>query len=157
MPNRNQLRRIATIHSKPSTLRMRIRHIAVSPVLLSFLLLGCGGSEAPQAQGEGEIAATVQALTIPQEFQAGEAAFNANCAVCHGERALGTNQGPPLVHIIYEPSHHADIAFVMAVDRGVRAHHWQFGDMPPLPDVENEQVLSIIGYIRFLQRQVGIM
>ena len=45
----------------------------------------------------------------------------------------------------------------MAAERGVRAHHWQFGDMPPRPEVEHEEVLGIIAYIRFLQQQVGIV
>lgn len=98
----------------------------------------------------------MRAATIPAQLTAGEAAFNANCAACHGERALGTTQGPPLVHIYYEPNHHADIAFHMAVERGVPAHHWSFGDMPPVEGVDRSQVDAIIAYIRFLQREAGI-
>ena len=56
----------------------------------------------------------------------GEALFNQKCAVCHGPRATGSPQGPPLVHRYYEPGHHSDMAFVLAVRRGVRAHHWRF-------------------------------
>jgi mono/diheme cytochrome c family protein len=66
----------------------------------------------------------------PMEFQQGEAKFNTNCARCHGQQATGTAQGPPLVHKIYEPNHHGDFAFQRAAANGVRAHHWQFGDMP---------------------------
>jgi hypothetical protein len=60
------------------------------------------------------------------------------------------------VHIIYEPNHHADAAFILAARNGVRAHHWRFGDMAPVPGVTDEMVLEIVGYIRWLQRQVGI-
>jgi cytochrome c len=92
----------------------------------------------------------------PAEFQKGEAKFNANCARCHGEHALGTTQGPPLVHKIYEPSHHGDAAFQFAAARGVRAHHWNFGDMPKIEGVAQDDVTQITAYVRWLQREAGI-
>jgi len=95
-------------------------------------------------------------LPAPKEFQQGEAKFKANCARCHGERAVGSNQGPPLVHKIYEPNHHGDAAFQMAAARGVRAHHWNFGDMPQIAGVTSEDVKDITAYVRWLQRQAGI-
>jgi mono/diheme cytochrome c family protein len=117
-------------------------------------ITGC--REAPPPVAEQDIAAVVRAVQIPANLAPGEASFEANCAVCHGTRALGTEQGPPLVHIIYEPAHHSDFAFYMAAERGVRAHHWNFGDMPAIPWVTREEVGQITAYIRFLQRQVGI-
>jgi mono/diheme cytochrome c family protein len=93
---------------------------------------------------------------IPLEFQKGEAKFKANCARCHGERGVGTPQGPPLVHKIYEPSHHGDAAFLRAAANGVRAHHWSFGDMPRIESVSPEDVSEITRYVRWLQRQAGI-
>lgn len=86
----------------------------------------------------------------------GEMIFNENCAVCHGKWATGTNQGPPLVHKIYEPSHHGDIAFHMAAERGVRAHHWRFGNMPAIEGVTKAQINKVIAYVRTLQRSNGI-
>lgn len=87
----------------------------------------------------------------------GEALFNDNCASCHGRNAAGRDgSGPPLVHKIYEPNHHADGSFYLAVMRGVRAHHWPFGDMPPVEGVGQEQVASIVTYVRTLQRENGI-
>ena len=96
------------------------------------------------------------AATSPPEVAQGKTLFELNCSVCHGPAGDGTTQGPPLVHIIYEPNHHGDAAFLLAASNGVRAHHWRFGDMPPLPDVTAEMVQEIVGYIRWLQRQVGI-
>ena len=93
---------------------------------------------------------------VPAEFKKGEAAFNANCARCHGERGVGTSQGPPFVHKIYEPNHHGDAAFQRAAMLGVRAHHWQFGDMPKIPTVTSSDVDEIVKYVRWLQRQAGI-
>ncbi len=86
----------------------------------------------------------------------GEGLYNQNCAQCHGVRGRGTDQGPPLVHRIYEPSHHSDMAFYMAVKQGVRAHHWQFGNMPPREGVSAKEVADIIAYVRREQRRAGI-
>jgi mono/diheme cytochrome c family protein len=93
---------------------------------------------------------------VPAELVEGERLFNDNCARCHGARAAGTDAGPPLVHRVYEPSHHADFAFQRAVAQGVPAHHWRFGNMPPVPGVDEAAVERIIGYVRWLQRGAGI-
>lgn len=96
---------------------------------------------------------------IPVSLKAGmpgEALFDQKCAVCHGQRAAGSPQGPPLVHRYYEPGHHSDMAFLLAVRRGVRAHHWRFGNMPPVPGLSDADVKAIIEYVRALQRAKGI-
>lgn len=116
------------------------------------LLVGCSGE---RTDGAGAGSKTGQ--TVPAEFATGEAKFNANCARCHGQGATGTAQGPPLVHKIYEPNHHGDAAFQRAAANGVRAHHWQFGDMPRIDGVTPEDVEQITQYVRWLQRQAGIM
>lgn len=105
----------------------------------------------------GQGVATQEMVSVPAEFRNGAAAFNAHCARCHGDRAAGTAQGPPLVHKIYEPSHHGDAAFLRAAANGVRAHHWNFGDMPKIEAATPEEVQQIIRYVRWLQRQAGIM
>lgn len=98
-------------------------------------------------------------LTVPKLSGAaieGEKVFAENCVVCHGKNAAGSDQGPPLIHKIYEPSHHADGSIYMAAKRGVRAHHWSFGNMPPVPGVTDQQIATIISYVRTLQRANGI-
>jgi mono/diheme cytochrome c family protein len=97
-----------------------------------------------------------QTAPVPAEFAEGERLYNANCALCHGAAARGSTTGPALVHRVYEPSHHGDAAFQMAVRNGVIAHHWRFGNMPPQPQVTPEQVTEITAYVRWLQREVGI-
>jgi len=91
-----------------------------------------------------------------QEPSKGEVLFGRNCAVCHGDKAAGSDKGPPLVHRIYEPSHHGDMAFLLAVRNGSRAHHWNFGDMPPVEGVSDADVALIVTYVRGLQRAAGI-
>lgn len=98
-------------------------------------------------------------IIVPQlsaEARAGEAAFNENCATCHGRNGAGTEQGPPLIHNIYNPGHHADMALHLAVQRGVPQHHWPFGNMPAQPQVSREDVDKIITYVREVQAANGI-
>ncbi len=123
------------------------RSLGLAAVLLA-VLGGCSEAGSPLS-GAG--------APVPPELTAGEAKFNANCARCHGPAATGTAHGPPLVHRIYEPNHHGDAAFQRAAANGVRAHHWQFGDMPKIEEVTPEDVEQIIKYVRWLQRQAGIM
>lgn len=99
-------------------------------------------------------------VTVPELSAAalsGKTAYEVNCAACHGRNAAGQDGvAPPLVHRIYEPSHHGDASFVLAVRNGVRAHHWRFGNMPPVEGVSDEEINSIVTYVRELQRANGI-
>lgn len=88
---------------------------------------------------------------------AGKRAFDANCAQCHGVNGTGSEKGPPLIHRIYNPGHHADEAFFRAARDGVRRHHWNFGDMPPQPQVTQAQIEEIIAYVREIQVANGIL
>jgi hypothetical protein len=58
--------------------------------------------------------------------------------------------------VIYEPGHHGDESFQRAAAQGVRAHHWRFGNMPPVEGVTRSDVKMIISYVRDLQRATGI-
>ena len=98
----------------------------------------------------------VRIPALSGEAQAGKRVFDLQCARCHGENAAGSAVGPTLVHRVYQPGHHADVAFELAVRRGVPAHHWRFGDMPPQPAVAPAAVAQITRYIRELQRANGI-
>lgn len=91
------------------------------------------------------------------DVAAGRQLFEGNCASCHGELARGTDQGPPLVHELYVPSHHADAAFLVAAQRGVAPHHWDFGAMPPVEGVDAAEVEAIVAYVRSLQREAGLI
>ncbi len=86
----------------------------------------------------------------------GQQIFQANCATCHGNAGNGTENGPPLIHKIYEPSHHGDMSFYMAAKQGVRSHHWKFGDMPPVEGVNDNDVTMILAFVREVQRHNGI-
>lgn len=93
---------------------------------------------------------------MPEEFAKGEAAFNQYCAACHGKAAAGTDRGPSFINRIYEPNHHGDPSFFRAPRMGVRAHHWNFGDMPKIEGVSDDELKQIVGYVRWLQWKAGI-
>ena len=60
------------------------------------------------------------------------------------------------MHRIYEPSHHSDSAFLLAIRKGVRAHHWKYGNMPAIDGISDNEVVQITAYVRALQRANGI-
>ena len=125
-----------------------------------IFVLSCSDASQESTKGHGSDKVTASGNTplppTPDEFQTGEQKFNNHCSRCHGAQGKGTDNGPPLVHKIYEPNHHGDFAFQRAAAQGVRAHHWQFGNMPKIDGVTPEDVNDIIQYIRWLQRQAGI-
>ena len=88
--------------------------------------------------------------------QQGEENFNKGCAVCHGVNAAGTERGPTLIHSLYRPGHHPDGSFYRAALEGVVAHHWRFGNMPPVPGITEAEIGSIITYLREIQRANGV-
>ncbi len=129
-----------------------------------WLLWPSGPAEvtrAATATAPAKDGAPMVAVTLPSELSAqakmGQRAFDAACSSCHGANAAG-QQGvaPPLIHKTYEPGHHADMAFFLAVENGVRPHHWRFGAMPPIEGLTRADVATIVAFVREVQRENGI-
>ncbi len=100
-------------------------------------------------------------VNVPDETSAtakmGKKAFGAKCASCHANNAeVQDGIAPPLIHKIYEPSHHGDEAFHRAAKLGVRSHHWPFGDMPSVQGLTRADVSAVVAYIREVQQENGI-
>lgn len=107
----------------------------------------------------GAVPALSQEVAVPElsaEARQGSGLFMAKCASCHGLYGQGSEKGPPLLHKYYHPGHHGDQAFWAAIRNGSRQHHWSFGNMSPVKGVEDEQIPSIIRYVRELQKANGI-
>lgn len=120
-----------------------------------------GHSMEPPDTSDIEMGAAIAKVSLPAELspeaQIGKRVFEAKCADCHGANAAGQNDvAPSLVHKIYEPSHHSDVAFLRAAKNGVRAHHWDFGNMPPITGLTDADVKMIARYVRELQAVNGI-
>ncbi|MCY4474253.1 MAG: cytochrome c [Chloroflexi bacterium] len=134
--------------------RIPFSHFIVLAVVFltagTILFAGC-------TSDDGSVTPTKTTQTEPKlVVYDGEESFQNRCAVCHGEFATGTVTGPPLVNRLYEIGHHPNFSFRNAVNNGVTAHHWNFGDMPPIPNVAPEEIDAIICHVRDLQRADGL-
>ena len=135
-----------------------------APVLAILIIAAIAYSLLPfgRYDASAEEGAPIVKIGIPGQLSEiamlGKQAFDINCASCHGENAVGQHGvAPPLVHKIYEPNHHGDESFQLAVVMGVGAHHWKFGNMPPIEGLTRADVKAVTAYVRELQRHNGIM
>lgn len=128
---------------------MNIKMLAVLAVIIAAsyaawtLLVGPGKAS--------EEAVEINIPEFSQVAQSGQIAFGENCAACHGVNAAGTDKGPTFLHAFYKAGHHGDASFEAAAKRGVRAHHWPFGDMPPVDGITDAEIRWITKYVRELQ------
>ncbi len=125
-------------------------------ILIPRLLLAAGLAGLSSLAAAQPVSAPQPQAGLMPQMGLGQRLYAKNCAACHGADLKGSDKGPAFLHPVYEPSHHGDAAFQMAVKYGVRAHHWKFGDMPPVAGVSPDDVAHITAYVRHSQRQIGI-
>jgi len=130
----------------------------IGAVAIYTLLQPKPPKETPQTfASNGTAMVSITMPAIEGNAAIGKNIFENICAACHGTGGVGNAEaGPPLIHKIYEPSHHGDESFQRAIATGVRAHHWQFGNMPPVEGLTRGDVAMVIDYIRDIQRANGI-
>lgn len=132
---------------------MNIKMIAVLAIILGVSYAAWTLFTGPSKAGEETTNINIPELS--QVAQSGQIAFEENCATCHGINAAGTDKGPTFLHAFYKAGHHGDGAFENAAKNGVRAHHWQFGDMPPVEGITDAEIRWITKYVRELQAANG--
>ena len=122
-------------------------------------VLGFVGLSAHAVPAFGESKAIYENPIEPQltpKLNLGKINYESLCASCHGKTAGGTDKGPTFISRIYHPGHHGDGAFYIATKRGARAHHWPFGNMKPIPGITDQQIASIVAYVRAVQKANGL-
>ena len=137
----------------------RSRFLVPLSLLFCLLSAGCGqgdDDDYPSAEATAPESASITVPDLSDVARQGAELFTASCSECHGPDADGSSQGPSLIDRIYEPNHHADLSFHRAVSFGSPQHHWQFGDMDPVPGLSTEEVNKIICYVREIQYANGI-
>jgi len=92
-------------------------------------------------------------IDVPFHLGQGQLLYEQYCSSCHGSDLTGSDQGPPLLHPFYKPSHHGDKAFYRAALQGARQHHWEFGDMQPVEGMTQEKMARLVPYVRYYQQQ----
>jgi mono/diheme cytochrome c family protein len=130
------------------------------PVIIGIAILVGGAYLLLTFMNRGDDENSIVETTLPafdESYAQGQSLYQSNCSTCHGATLGGKKgSGPPFVHGYYKPGHHADIAFYRAINTGVTAHHWQFGNMPAIPSLTKTDAGEIIRYIRAVQRANGI-
>jgi mono/diheme cytochrome c family protein len=101
----------------------------------------CSGDDSPPGASESATGAELYARS---------------CASCHGSDLRGTDRGPSHLSQVYAPDHHPDASFRAAIVQGSPAHHWDFGDMPPVGGLSDEEIGQIIAYVREQQEAHGL-
>ena len=116
----------------------------IAYVCFTVVLIACGQSDnAP--------------TTVPlvADETDGATIYEARCASCHGGDLRGTDEGPTQLSIVYEPNHHSDDSYRSAIRTGAAEHQFNFGDMEPVADITDEQIESVIAYVRAQQELLG--
>lgn len=121
-------------------------------IVVVVAVVGYGGGSEPEAPTANDTGILPQNSAL---VAAGEPLYQSNCAACHGSDLRGTAVGPSQLSIVYEPNHHGDAAYLLAVRNGVRQHHWPFGDMAPIPGLSDEDLEAIVAFVREQQRLNG--
>jgi cytochrome c2 len=98
-------------------------------------------------------AISAENVEIPFHMARGQLLYEKYCSSCHGLQLTGSDKGPPLIHPFYKPSHHNDKSFYRAALKGVKQHHWNFGDMPPVVGMTSGKMDRIVPYLRYYQRE----
>ncbi len=110
-------------------------------------LAGCAGDSEVNPPTASDQSANV--------ISRGTEVYATSCASCHGVDLRGTDKGPSHLSIVYEPGHHGDQSFRSAIANGVAQHHWDFGDMEPVPGLTDEDVEAVIAFVRAEQQRQG--
>jgi hypothetical protein len=122
----------------------------------ALVVAGLVGGVLPASGGPSAIYKNPVEPEMTPKLNLGKLNYGFYCAACHGQTAGGSDKGPTFISRIYHPGHHGDQSFFVAPRRGVRAHHWPFGDMAPVPGVTDKQISLIIGYVRAVQKANGL-
>jgi mono/diheme cytochrome c family protein len=110
-------------------------------VVIALAIGACAGDDATPEAGSAS---------------AGAELYQQSCASCHGTDLGGTDLGPPHLSQVYAPDHHPDASFRAAITQGSPAHHWEFGDMPPVEGLDDDEIELIIAYVREQQETHGL-
>lgn len=125
----------------------------IVPLFTAVIATAAMASACSDSTDEGEDGLTTGEQTV--DLAAGEDLYAQSCASCHGADLRGTSRGPSHLSQVYEPGHHSDDSFRSAVANGSPQHHWQFGDMPPVEGLDDDEVDAVIAFIRDAQQREG--
>ena len=77
-----------------------------------------------------------------------EKLYDSFCIECHDTQGKGTQYGAARAHLVYGPQYHTNRSFFLAVSTGIKAYHWQYGDITKVSSVATEDAAYIESYIQ---------
>lgn len=128
--------------SRPHILGSVHRTMTITVILTALVLTGCSSGRSGDGGSASGDAKGVQL-------------YRQSCGSCHGDDLRGTDRGPSQLSQVYAPDHHPDASYRTAIENGVVAHHWNFGNMPPVKGLSSSEIDEIIAYIRHQQQEQG--
>ena len=117
--------------------------VAAVTVGLAVGLAACGSDDTEPTSASGS------------QVDRGAEVYAQSCASCHGANLRGSDEGPSMLSIVYEPNHHTDDSFRSAIANGAPQHHWPFGDMEPVEGLSDDDVEAVIAFVRAEQERQG--
>lgn len=128
-----------------------VRWTGVAAAVVLAVAAGCSNAGTASSGSTSDVPATASGDLLATGAQV----YATSCALCHGANLRGTERGPSQLSEVYRPGHHPDASYRSAIERGAVAHHWDFGDMPPVPGLSPADVDAVIAYIRAEQVRQG--
>jgi mono/diheme cytochrome c family protein len=112
--------------------------IPILPLLFNVLLTGC--SIEPQN-------------AVSNEYQLGQTSYHRVCAQCHGADATGGKRAPTFLQVKFDPNNFSNSRIARTILNGSDS-----GAMPSQKArVNDEEIREIIKYIRYIQKDAGII
>ena len=92
-------------------------------------------------------------LSAPKEYQLGQTSYHRVCAQCHGTDAMGGKRAPTFLQVKFDPNNFSNSRFARTILNGSNS-----GAMPSQKGrVNDEEIREIIKYIRYAQKESGII
>lgn len=90
------------------------------------------------------------------DLTAGEQTYRDFCGSCHGRDLEGSSNGPSHLDAVYAPDSTTDEDFRTAITEGAPEANYDFGAMPAIGSLEDQEVEDVIAYIREVQDERGL-
>ncbi len=129
--------------TRPDT---KVPALLLAAIALTLVVASCGGT------GSDSASATPIG---PGDATAGKQVYGDYCAACHGRDFEGSVQGPSHLDAHFEPATTTDQDYRNAIHDGVEESTYDFGNMPAIRSLDDQQVADVIAYIRSVQEERG--
>jgi mono/diheme cytochrome c family protein len=122
---------------------MRSGLLLACAALVAVVAVGCGGGEPAAPSVAGDV-------------DSGAVLYDRNCAGCHGADGTGAADGPGLLYEQYALPGFDDQALVSAIVQGAPEEAWEYGAMPRIRGLSDQDLADLVAFVRALQGEAGL-